>query len=287
HGFVCFFTIYGAPAKRTLFFMTSRDGVTWRRWRCLAAVEEGHYQISAATSQKAGTAFNMHPRGRGLNWRTNLYYLETTDGGQSWQTVDGRPVELPITDADSPCLVYDYRSEGLNVYLKDIRYDACGRPVILYLTSRGYRAGPENDPRTWTIARWTGQQWQIRPAMTSDSNYDMGSLYLEPDYTWRIIAPTETGPQPYNPGGEVAMWVSCDQGAHWFLFKQLTHKSPRNHTYIRHPVNAHPGFYAFWADGHGRKPSESNLYFCTKQGDVFMLPRRMNSDRATPKRLAP
>ncbi|NOX55632.1 MAG: hypothetical protein GXP27_14580 [Planctomycetes bacterium] len=287
HGFVCFFTIYGAPAKRTLFFATSRDGVTWRRWTCLAAIEEGHYQISAATSQKAGTAFNMHPRGRGLNWRTNLYYLESTDGGKTWQTVDGQPVEVPITDADSPCLVYDYRTEGLNVYLKDIRYDACGRPVILYLTSRGYQAGPQNDPRTWTIARWTGQQWQIRPAMTSDNNYDMGSLYLEPDGTWRIIAPTETGPQPYNPGGEVAMWVSRDEGTHWSLMKRLTGNSPRNHTYVRRPVHAHPKFYAFWADGHGRKPSKSHLYFCTKQGAVFMLPRQMKSDREKPRQLAP
>ncbi len=28
-----------------------------------------------------------------------------------------------------------------------------GRPVILYVTSRGYESGPENNPRTWTTAR--------------------------------------------------------------------------------------------------------------------------------------
>ncbi len=33
---------------------------------------------------------------------------------------------------------------------------------------------------------------------------------LEDD--WRIIGPTETGPQPFNPGGEIAMWTSRDQG---------------------------------------------------------------------------
>ena len=48
--------------------------------------------------------------------------------------------------------------------------------------------------------------------MTSDNNYDMGSLWVEGDGTWHIIAPTETGPQPYNPGGEIAMWTSRDQG---------------------------------------------------------------------------
>jgi len=284
-GFVCFFTIYGAPAKRTLFFATSRDGVRWTRRTRLAAIEEGHYQVSAATPQKAATVFNYHPAGRGLNWRTNLYYLETADGGRSWHTVDGRPVRLPLTQVDNPCLVHDYRSEGLNVYLKDLQFDQLGRPVVLFVTSRGYEPGPKNDPRTWTLACWENGRWVIRPAMTSDNNYDMGSLYLEPDGTWRLIAPTQTGPQPYNPGGEVAMWESHDRGRTWRLVKQLTCNSPRNHTYVRRPVHAHPDFYALWADGHARKPSRSDLYFCTRAGRVFRLPPQMDGPEARPEPL--
>jgi len=286
-GFVCFLTRYGAPAKRTLFFVTSRDGTHWSDWTRLAAIDEGHYQISVANDQKAGSAFNMHPAGKGLNWRTDLYYIETHDGGQTWQSVDGQAIRLPITEVASPALVHDYAAEGLNVYLKDVRYDDRNRPVILYITSRGYQSGPKNDPRTWTTAQWTGTQWQIRPAMTSDNNYDMGSLYLEPDGTWRIIAPTNTGPQPYNPGGEIAMWESSDRGATWQKVKQLTSGSERNHTYVRRPVNAHPDFYGLWADGHGRKPSQSNLYFCDKKGHVRVLPRRMTEDLETPRLLAP
>jgi len=80
-GFVSFFTRYDDPAKRTNQFMTSRDGVQWSAWRRLAAIEEGHYQVSAVGRGKAAAAFNMHPRGKGLNWRTNLYYMETTDLG--------------------------------------------------------------------------------------------------------------------------------------------------------------------------------------------------------------
>ncbi|MDH3584276.1 MAG: hypothetical protein OER86_08680, partial [Phycisphaerae bacterium] len=86
---------------------------------------------------------------------------------------------------------------------------------------------------------------------------------------------TETGPQPYNPGGEMALWESRDTGETWKKLKRLTWNSERNHTYARAPVNAHPDFYALWADGHGRKPSESNLYFCNRAGDVFLLPRQM------------
>ncbi len=279
-GFVCFFTRYNYPVDRTICFMTSRNGVKWSPWLRLAAMDQGHYQISAAGKNKAGSAFNFHPAGKGLNWRTNLYYIETSDLGKTWQSVDGQSLELPLTKSQNPALVHDYQAEGLNVYLKDIRFDNQDKPIILIVTSKGYESGPKNDPRTWTTARWTDSTWQIRPVCTSDNNYDMGSLYIEDDKTWRIIGPTETGPQPYNPGGEMAMWITHDEGATWKKVKQLTKNSPRNHTYARRPVNAHPDFYAIWADGHGRKPSQSTLYFCDKQGNVRVLPREMTGDFA-------
>jgi len=284
-GFACFFTRYNWPAARTICFMTSPDGVKWSQWQRLAAIDEGHYQISAATTGKAGTAFNFHPKGKGLNWRTNLYYIETGDLGKTWKSADGRELALPLTRPENPALVHDYQAEGLNVYLKDIRFDKDQRPVILYLTSKGYEAGPKNDPRTWTTARWTGAAWQIRPAFVSDNNYDMGSLYIEESGSWRIIGPTQPGPQPYNPGGEMAMWVSENLGQTWKMVRQLTANSPYNHTYARHPLNAHPDFYAFWADGHGREPSQSSLYFCDKQGNVRVLPREMTGDSAEPRLL--
>ena len=281
-GFVCFFTRYNYPVARTICFMTSTDGVKWSQWCRLAAMDQGHYQISTAGKNKAGTAFNFHPQGKGLNWRTNLYYIETTDLGDTWKCVNGHKLTLPLTKAASPALVHHYQSEGLNVYLKDIRLDINERPIILFITSKGYESGPKNNPRTWTTARWTGKAWQIREAFTSDNNYDMGSLYIEEDGMWRIIGPTETGPQPYNPGGEMAMWISRNLGLTWKKVKQLTTNSPRNHTYARRPVNAHPDFYAIWADGHGRKPSQSNLYFCDIQGNVRILPREMSEELVKP-----
>ncbi|HMO83775.1 MAG TPA: BNR-4 repeat-containing protein, partial [Lacipirellulaceae bacterium] len=89
HGFVSFFTRYSYPAARTSCFMTSPDGVRWSAWQRLAAIGAGHYQTSAICPGKYGTVMNYHPAGLGLNHRTNLYFLETTDGGQSWHAVDG------------------------------------------------------------------------------------------------------------------------------------------------------------------------------------------------------
>jgi hypothetical protein len=267
--------------------MTSADGKTWGEPQPLARVAQGHYQVSWRDGQRVGTAFNYHPQPGGLNARTNLYYLETGDFGQTWRTADGRPVATPLTEVKNPALVRDYQAEKLLVYLKDVQFDAEGRPVVLYLTSKGYAAGPAADPRTWHTARWTGKEWDVRPFTTSDHNYDFGSLYVEADGTWRVIAPTEPGPQRYGAGGEMVLWTSRDQGKTWAKERQLTRDSPRNHTYARRPLHAHPDFYALWADGDARKPSESYLYFTNRAGDqVWRLPPVMRAEFARPEAVA-
>ncbi|MCR9294069.1 MAG: BNR repeat-containing protein [bacterium] len=286
-GFQAFFTKYGFPAKRTLCYMRSPDGVHWSSWQRLAAIDEGHYQVSGLGVHKAGTMFNYHPQGKGLNWRTNLYYMETSDQGESWQAVHGQELSLPLNQIRNSALVHDYQAEGLNVYLKDLRFDSLDHPLLLFITSPGYESGPKNNPRTWKLARWDGRQWSISDITTSDNNYDMGELWLLSENDWRVIAPTEVGPQPFNPGGEIAGWKSIDQGRSWQPWKQLTQHSSRNHTYVRRVLNAHPDFVAIWADGHGRQPSDSRLYFADIDGNVYVLPPQMSSERAEPELYSP
>ncbi|GAB4460347.1 MAG: BNR-4 repeat-containing protein [Armatimonadaceae bacterium] len=282
HGFVMMHTIY--DRGRTLRWRVSADGWRWSESHLLAKIAQGSYQVSGTDGRKVGTAFDYHPPQGGLEARTNLYYLETLDGGKTWRTVDGKPVSLPLTEVQNPALVRDYEAEGLKNYLKDLRFDRNGNPVILYTITKGWQPGPETGPREWYTARWTGREWVFHPAMQSWNNYDMGEFAIEPDGSWRFIAPTEPGPQPYNPGGEVALWVSKDEGRHWSNIRQLTRKSRYNHTFVRHPVNAHPDFFAFWADGDTHVPSEVRLYFANRDGTVVRrLPYIMSEDAATPE----
>lgn len=285
--FLAFVTMYKQDtvinrSVRTINFMSSHDGIQWSEVQLLSALDEGHYQISNVWQNTAGTAFNFHPsiseEIRGLNLRTNLYYLATSDHGKSWQNAEGETVNIPLDNPRHPSLVRDYQSEGLLVYLKDLAYDQEGNPVILHITSKGYEAGPKNNPRTWRIARWDGQAWVFSDITTSDNNYDMGSLYIESDQLWRVIGPTETGPQAFNPGGEIALWESYDQGQTWTMKRQLTEGSEFNHTYVRRPVNAHSEFYGIWADGHGRKPSESRIYITDSEGNACQLPYTIEDD---------
>jgi len=194
-------------------------------------------------------------------------------------------VTLPVAAADHPSRVLDTVALDRSVYLKDLAFDAAGRPVILYLTSRDYRPGASSGPFTWSTARWTGTAWTHRVVTTSDHNYDHGSLYVEADGTWRVIAPTDPGPQPWGTGGEMVVWTSRDEGTTWSRTQTLTHGSPRNHSYARKPLHAHPGFYALWADGNPLEPSASRVYFATRDGDVFVLPDRMTDASAAPARV--
>lgn len=284
HGFVFMHTRY-SPGRQ-MFWITSPDGRTWSEPHPLANIAQGHYQIAASDGKRVATAFNYHPKQGGLNARTNLYYLESRDAGKTWQTAAGESIAPPLTEVHNAALVHDFEAEKLLIYLKQLQFDRQGRPLILYLTSAGYAPGPQNGSRTWRIARFDGAKWIHRDVTTSDHNYDYGSLYLEEDGTWRLIAPTEPGPQPYCTGGEMVMWTSNDEGSSWQKLKQLTGDSTRNHTFARQPLHAHADFYAIWADGDAHRASESSLYFTDRQGSqVWRLPRQM-SEASEPAEVA-
>ncbi|PWJ57946.1 putative BNR repeat neuraminidase [Dyadobacter jejuensis] len=281
-GFIALFTKYNKKGNRVIGFNTSKDGVKWNEWKVLAHIQTGHYQVSAESNGKVGVAFDYHPDGKGLNYRTNLQYLETADFGETWQNIQGQRATLPLTNAENLAVVHDYASEKLNCYLLDIAFDQKQKPAILVISSKGFEAGPGNNPRNWTFYRAPKNEWKSSVVTTSDSNYDMGSIFIESKNRIKVIGPTIDGPQAYNPGGEVAMWESKNGGKSWALAKQMTKNSAMNHTYVRKPHHAHPDFYGIWADGHGRKPSESYLYFTNRQGDVFQLPRHATEDMITP-----
>jgi hypothetical protein len=279
-GFINFFTKY--TKGRELYFETSRDGRTWSEDRKLAGLG-GHYQVTAVRGDKIGTFFNYHPGGN-MDQRTNLYYAQTEDLGETWTTVDGKPLAVPLTDVQNPTLVVDYQAQGLLQYHMDLNWDRHGHPVMLYLNSRHHQPGPAAGPREWKITKWNGTAWETYPVCTSDHNYDMGSLYIEKDL-WRIIGPTEAGPQAGQTGGEMVAWISRDEGKTWQKERQLTAGSLRNHAYARRPLYAKDPFYAFWADGDPTRFSESHLYFGDSRGNCRALPYDMPGDFAVPEKL--
>ena len=286
-GFLLLFTKY--TGVRELYWSTSPDGRAWTQDRKLAGMG-GHYQTSCRAGHRVLTAFNMHPIGN-VDVRTNLYFAETNDNGATWRAVDGTVLDTPITDVHSPALVRDFMVERRLVYLKDISFDLSGNPVILVVTSAHHSPGPRGDPRYWTVAHWQGDAWAFREVTSTTHNYDMGSLYIEESGQWKIIGPTEPGPQYHGTGGEMALWRSGDAGSTWIKERDITGKSVRNHSYARRPIRVgggdpNPDFYAFWSDGNPDEPSISRLYFTNRNGDVLgRMPSTIDGDFAEPEEI--
>ena len=281
NGFFHFFTKY--TGVRELYFETSKDGNTWTEDIKLAgiieegATQSGHYQVSGKRDNLICTFFNRHPDGN-VDKRTDLYYAQTRDFGETWTDIEGKTLELPMTKVDCGARLIDYARDGKNVYLKDLNFDKEGNPVCLYLTSNGHEPGPQNNPRDWCITRFDGYSWKTSIICQSDHNYDMGSLYINGN-SWTMIGPTDDGPQKYQAGGELVKWESSDNGKSWTKVKTITPSSKQNHNYVRRPVEAKNPFYCFWADGDPQNFSKSFLYFTDSKGKrVYQLPYEMTSD---------
>ena len=272
-----------ATQGRELFFSSSNDGETWTGALKLASMG-GHFQVSGVNGNKLVTAFDYHPEGN-IDKRTNIYLIQTEDMGKTWKTIDNRVLEVPLTETKNEALIRDFQSEGRLVYLQDLNFDNEGNPVLLALLSRDFNPGPEGDPREWMVINWKDQKWNFHKVCESTNNYDMASLYITEE-EWRIIGPTEPGPYKYGTGGEVALWISDDEGATWEKFKNITSNSPGNNSFVRRPLNEHKEFVAFWCDGDAEKLSISNLYFTNEKcSRVWLLPYDMKEEVEKPVRV--
>jgi hypothetical protein len=280
----CFLLLYTKFLKgRELCWSTSADGKTWLSGKQLA-VMGGNNQVTGVQKNKLVSVFNFFP-GRNPDRQTNLYLVQTEDEGRTWKTVDNKIVHTPLTDIHNEALIKDYEAEKKLVYIKDLNFDSKGNPVILAIISRDFRPGTDGDPREWMIIHWNDNKWNFNKVCESFHNYDMGSLYITAD-EWRIVGPTEPGPQKYGTGGEIALWISGDEGGTWRKVTNITENSKSNNSYARRPINANKQFYSFWVDGDANNFSESHLYFtdesCKK---VWVLPYNMKKDFEKPLRI--
>ncbi len=300
NGFAHFFTIYDG-GKRNLFFRKSPDGRVWNETTDLAKVS-GSYQVTGVSGTgRLATFFNRHPNAS-VDARTDLYYLQSDDFGETWTLADGTPVALPITETESPARVVDYASQGRLMYNCDLNFDENGNPVLFYLTTADHRPGPAGEPRTYHVAHWTGTEWNIRdlpasatPLSSTTHNYSAGSIWIEPG-KWTVLAPTgarselrDTDPERFwGHGGEIEHWVSTDEGVTWTKTRKVTEKSDRNHGYLRRSFGGAGRFQSFWSDGNPQGRTEVHLYFGESTGErQWALPYEMTEPTATPKEVNP
>ncbi len=293
NGFFGFMTHYDAGVlkyskskpRRTSSFVTSKDGVSWSELRDIGQIQEGHYQSSGAVRLPNGklklvSIFNYHPdteKGAGLDYRANIYYLQTTDFGKTWQNYKDESVMLPLKEVNNAALILDTQKDNKLAYINDIGFDVNGNPMFSFISSLGPEPGPQNGPFELKTGFFNGKEWNFTKVTEVDHNYDFGSIYHKKN-TWSLIAPTNNNPFQYNTGGELELWKYSNKKQQWILSKSITKNSKKNHSYPRRPINYHPDFQAFWADGHPRQFSNANLYFSNNKGEVFPLPYQFTGE---------
>lgn len=281
-GCVLLHTRYDEKGCRRLAVTVSPDGLDWSDWseqRYLSKIAEGGYQTSSpGPNGLIGTIFDMHPLNDGdipLNRRTNLYYAQTRDGGLSWETAAGLPLDLPLVEIDNPALVLDARAAGELVYIKDVQFDQRGRPVLLYLTSHSAMPTVDSGLHDWWLARFDGKAWSHHRVTRSGHNYDHGSLLLVAEDDWRLLAPTDPGPQSPATGGTMVMHRSADGGRTWKRDRAVFEDPDRCHTYARRPLNAHADLSWVWAAADAHRPGPVTLFAADARGQVLELPWTM------------
>lgn len=279
-----FMLMYSKVSKGLdICFSSSSDGKIWTESGKLAAMG-GHLQVSGTYGDRLVTAFNYFPGGS-VDKQTNLYLLQTADMGKTWKTIDGKLVETPMIAVTNDALIKNYETEGKLVHLSDIDFDSDGNPVLLVILSRDIYPGPKGAPREWMVISRRNQEWNFSKVCESTHNFDRGSLIIN-NGEWRIIGPTEPGPRKYGTGGEIALWVSRNEGTDWEKELNVTSGSKNNNSFVRHPVNAHKDLYALWTDGNPDEFSISYLYFTNEKcNKVWMLPYEMKEEFQKPVRI--
>lgn len=280
-GFLMFYSKLSKGLE--LWCASGTDGKSWADEQRLASMG-GSMQISDVCQGRIVTVFNYFPKGD-IDRQTNLYFLQSDDMGKTWKTVDGKPVRIPLVDVENDAMIRNYEKDGKEVYLSDMDFDSEGNPVILVIISGNPYPGPGTGLKDWFVISRKDGEWVFNKVCESTHNFDRGSIHVEGS-DWKVIGPTEPGPQKFGTGGEIALWISRNRGAEWQKVTDVTINSINNNSFVRHPLNAQKDFFALWTDGNANELSKSYIYFTNEKCDkVWMLPYDMKEDFRKPVRI--
>ena len=177
---------------------------------------KGHYAVANGRGRDIVVAFNVHPNSE-LNDRTNIYYMHSVDGGETWLNARNQELTLPLVSSTNLDHVavhehYDPQYPGSiahRIYMKDVNFVGTGlnkMPTILYVGSISVDHVPSKTADHYLgKERWTGNSW-IKSRLTNavDHNYSSGMLFPN-DEEYRVFYPhTDDAKNNALAGGAVA-----------------------------------------------------------------------------------
>ncbi|WP_199609840.1 hypothetical protein [Flocculibacter collagenilyticus] len=248
-------------------------------------VKGGHYAISYAKGDHIVMAYNSHDeRGRNEHSpdaRTNLYFMQSFDGGSTWVNKDNDPLEI-LTGARQPLEKFDsrteiignYRESGYYVYLKDIKINNNDEVLILYSLAK--TADPTNfsDSRSLhlkTISRTGSVESQTLSGSLFDVNHNYSSGFIDL-FNGNIYMPTQDNESTKMlAGGHIS--ILNQSGAY---ISELT-SDGRHHNYIRDVYNktyqSALDFSFFWSSSDPVKSTQRlPIHYYGTSGSIQTMP---------------
>lgn len=132
--------------------------------------------------------------------RVNGYFMRMDCGDDSWETIQGEAVQVPVTKeyADAHTLVCDTGTEQCNHGTN--RVDSEGNPHLFFRQGSGQLR----------YYRWSGSAWQGPSVISSGHKGQDGDFVIESPSTVRFLLT-----QSSDGGGEVGWWETVDGGRTW------------------------------------------------------------------------
>jgi hypothetical protein len=180
---------------------------------------------------------------------SNIYYVMSSDGGNTWKKADGTILTLPITTSNAD-LVWVGGTRG---FVNDIQLDEDNTPNILWVGGPTCGNESQEGPGSHYFARWNGASWVVTALPGIRHRRDTGCLRVIDSTHFKVYRPSNKWP---TWGGEIEEWSSNDSGEAWINTLNLTENSRERHQipltcldYSTYKATTNKDFQVVWCAG--------------------------------------
>jgi len=226
---------HGSDSPNVLAFTKSTDGGnTWANETIVVNLGSDYCYAFKAIIDSSDTihlAFSIYDSSESS--RRDVFYMQSTDGGDTWQKADGTSISIPAGEGDV-----------------DKAYDSVGfcQGFDLVIDSNNYPIMAYSDDKVYGIVRWNGSTWESHSlGVSTDDVFNNIRLQVISDTTYRAWLFTDASIS--GRGGELKVYETTDNGANWTKIKDVTTDSPLLHRNITIPEDYNSEIEAIWNYG--------------------------------------
>jgi hypothetical protein len=220
------------------FFKISNDnGSTWDNPKKLIDFgDDGIYSFIYLKKDYLHLAWNKSLSDNPL--RKNVYYMQSPDGGKTWQNIDGTKQTLPVNEEDAEIV---FQSSDNPAYVWDIVADEKQKPYIVF--------AHQHDPfhefifTQWQNGKWISSHITNSSKLYSGGNFYSGGAVIDPDNNYQVFLSKK------RENLEIERWSSLDNGKTWKVSEKITANSSADNFRPQLVENYSQDFRLIWASG--------------------------------------